>query len=152
MKLFITILIGFILPWIIGAVLYFKDSRVIAVISPISCAIAFILNTLGIILGYFSPQVDNINQYLISCITNIGLFSIEPCILIFAIRHTRIKPLYLIILATVFASIIDLILLSAALLVYQKGWNIIWSIIGFFISFYIIYLYYLLLKKHNIFQ
>jgi hypothetical protein len=149
MKLFITILLGFIIPCIIGILIYLNDKKVVVFIAPMSCAVAFILNTLGIALGYFNPTIYNINPYLITGITNIGLFSIEPCIAIFALRHTKIKPIYLITLITVFATIIDLILLSTNLLVYKKGWNIMWSMFWFFFSFYIIYLYYLLLKKLN---
>jgi hypothetical protein len=152
MKLFITILFGFIIPWIIGIIINFKDNKVITCIAPFSCAIAFILNDLGITLGYFHPSVYNYNPYLLSQITNIGLFTIESCILIFVKRNTRIKTMYLLVLTTIFASIIDLILFSTNMLIFGKGWNIMWSVILYFITFYIIYLYYLLLKKLNIFQ
>lgn len=152
MKLLITLIIGFLIPFTIGIFIYLKDFRVIMLIAPIACAVAFILNTLGIVLGYFSPTVDNINPYLITGITNVGLFSLEPCILIFAVRHSKIKPIYLLLLITIFSLLIDLALLSTNFLIYENGWNIIYSFIMFLISFLIVYLYYLLLKKLNIFE
>ena len=152
MKLFITVLFGFIIPWVIGTIIYFKDNRVIILIAPFSCALAFIFNDLGIALGYFHPSVYNFNPYLLTEIMNIGLFTIEPCVLIFAKRHTRMKTIYLLVLITIFASSIDLILFLTSMLIFEKGWSVIWSVIWFFITFNIVYLYYLLLKKLNIFQ
>jgi hypothetical protein len=151
-KLISTIVFGFIIPWIVGFMIYVKDKRVIAVISPFACMLAFVLNTIGIHFGFFYPKVGDINPYIITAITNMGLFTIEPCLLIFAVIYTRLKPLYLIGGMTLLSQLIDQALISQGFLEYAKGWSFFSSVIAYIISFYTVYLYYLLLKKINLFH
>ena len=150
-KLYIVILFSFILPWFIGIFLYFKDKQIIVTIAPFACMLGFILNTIGIDLGYFyPPQLGNIKPHTIAILPNIGLLAIISCAFIFAVCHTKIKPFILNLLFTVIATPIDMILIYYKFLEYNKGWNILLTSLAYIISFYIIYFYYLWIKKLRI--
>lgn len=152
-KLYIIIIFCLIVPWFIGAFLYFKDKQLIVIIAPLACSLSFILNTIGIDLGYFyPPQLGNIKPHTIAIFPNIGLITIQSCIFIFMIRHTKIKVVIINLLITIIATLIDMIFLYTNILVYRKGWTIPASIVMYFLSFYIIYFYYLWIKKLQIMQ
>jgi hypothetical protein len=147
-KLYIIIVFCFIIPWFIGIFLYFKDKQLIVTIAPFACAIGFILNTIGIDLGCFYPlQIGNIKPHTLAIFPNVGLLTIESCIFIFMVHHSRIKLLILNLVLTTIASVIDSIFLYTNILVYKKGWNIPFTLLTYFLTFYIIYFYYLRIKK-----
>lgn len=47
-KIFVNIIIGFIIPWIFGIWLYKRNPKVVLLIAPIGIAIAFLINEWGI--------------------------------------------------------------------------------------------------------
>lgn len=151
MKLYNIIFFSFIFPWFIGIFLYFKDKQIILTIAPFSCTVGFILNTIGIDLGYFYPLTSG-NTYLhtVTIFPNIGLLSVETCFFIYAIRHTRINLTILNLLVSAISTLIDMIFIFAKLLEYNKGWNIPLSFLVYFVTFIVIYFYYLWIKKADI--
>lgn len=151
MKIYILIFLTLIIPWIIGINIYHKDKKIILVIAPFSSMLSFVLNTPGIEYGLFYPQqVTNIRMLTLSILPSIGSFCILPCMFIFCIRHSKLKPIILNIIFIIVGSMSDLMFIAAGFLKYSDQWNIYFSAIGFFISYNIIYLYYLLLKKLTI--
>jgi hypothetical protein len=69
------------------------------------------------------------------------------CLFVFTIRYTKISPLYSSFIFTIIGCAVDLVFIGAGFLNYSKGWNIPFSFLAFLVSFSIIYLYYLALKK-----
>jgi hypothetical protein len=150
-KLYSIIILCFILPWIIGIFLYFKDKGMMVTIAPFSCSIGFILNTIGIDLGYFYPmQIGNMKPHTIAIFANIGLLTVEACIFIYLIAHTKIRVVILNLILSVIASLLDMIFIYANILVYTKGWNLQFSLLTYFLTFFVIYLYYLWIKNLQI--
>lgn len=152
MEIYIVIMMSFIVPWIIGYNIYKKDKGIILLIAPFSATLSFVLNTPGLDYGYFYPtSINNIKIHTLSIIANAGIFCIIGCLFIFTIRHwnTKLKPksLFVNIFYTVIGILIDLGLISAGFLNYGNNWGAIHSIAAFIFAFYIIYFYYLSLRK-----
>ncbi|HEY5584530.1 MAG TPA: CBO0543 family protein [Ruminiclostridium sp.] len=148
MRLFIIIFSCFILPWTVGIIFFFKDKKIFTTIAPFAAILAFILNTIGIDLGLFYPlPVEYLKANTVSIFADIGILSVLSCMFIYLVAHTKIKPIILNIVITVIATSIDWIFIATKFLEYDKGWNYLFSILMYFISFGIINLYYLWLKK-----
>lgn len=152
MKLFIVILLGFIVPWIIGIYLYTKDKKTVAVIAPFSSMLAFVLNEFGIQFGLFQPLPVYELKSFSALFVNAGMFAIEPCIYIYFLRQTKFRPVILNIIISIFATFIEYLLVSAGYIMYSEYWNIIYTYLSFFAAFMIVYLYYLLLVKIKVFH
>lgn len=151
MRLFVIISLSFILPWILGIVLYFKDKRMVVTIVPFACMLGYVLNTVGIDCGFFyALPISGIKPHTIAIFPNTGLLPIESCLFIYAVRHTKFKLALLEIVISAISSLADVISIAARFLVYNKGWTIPWTMLMYLISFYVIYLYYLWLKKLSI--
>lgn len=144
MRLFILFVTTFLLPWAIGVVFFLKDIKVFVTIAPIAAVLAYILNTIGIDLGLFYPlPVEFLKAHTVSILPNIGWYSVDSCMFIYLVVHTKMKPIILNIIITGIGTLTDFIFISTNFLAYGKGWNYIISMLMFFISFNIIYLYYL---------
>lgn len=151
MKLYIVIFFSFILPWFIGILLYSMDKQIIVTIAPFACTLGFILNTIGMDLGYFYPlQIGKIKPHTVAIFPNTGLLAIESCLLIFMIHHTKYKTIILNLLMTIVSTLIDMIFIYFNFLEYKKGWNIPLTSLAYIIAFYVIYFYYLWMKKMEI--
>ena len=148
MKLYIIIFSSFVLPWAVGIVFFLKDKKIFVTIAPFSIMLAYIFNTIGIDLGLFYPMpVKYLEAHTLAIFPNVGLLTVLSCIFIYLVAHIKIKPIILNIIITVIATSIDSIFIAAGFLEYNRGWNYLHSIVMYFISFSIIYLYYLWLKK-----
>ena len=151
MRLFAVILLSFILPWTLGIILYVKDKRMVVTIVPLACMLGYVLNTVGIDYGFFYPlPMDGIKPHTVAIFPNTGLLPIESCLFIYAVRHTKLKLVLLDIGISAISGLIDVIFIAVRFLAYNKGWNIPWTMLIYLISFYVIYLYYLWLKKLSI--
>lgn len=150
MKIFILVASSFVIPWIIGILIYLRDHKTILTIAPFSSMLSFILNIPGVDYGLFYPaQILNIKPQTLSILANFGSLCILPCMFIYSVRHLRIKPVYLVVIYSAIGTVFDLLLIALRILIYDNGWNIFFSFITFLISLYIVYLYYLWLKKLN---
>ncbi len=148
MKLFLSIILGFIAPWILGVYLYRRARLIIAIIVPFASALGFSLNTIGMDLGYFYPTVTTHTfMHSITILANLGLLAIESCLFIFLIERIRISTFLLNILVSLVSSLIDVLFIVLKLLAYNPPWNIYWTFIFYFICFYIINFYYLWVMK-----
>jgi hypothetical protein len=151
MSIYIVIFLSFVLPWVVGVNIYHYDKKIILFLAPFSSMLSFLFNTPGIEYGLFYPTLDSSIKILtLSIIPNIGAFCILPCLYIYCIRHSKIKPAFLSIIFAAVGCIADLVYISAGYLKYDNGWNILLSCLCFFITLNIVYLYYLALKKYSV--
>jgi hypothetical protein len=151
LRLLIVILSTFLLPWAVGLIFFFKDKKIFVTIAPFAAVLAYVLNTIGIDLGLFYPlPVEYLKTHTVTIFPNIGWYPVKSCMFIYLVVHTKIKPIVLNIIITGIGTLTDLIFISTKFLGYGKEWNYMISILMFLISFSIIYLYYLWLKKLDI--
>ncbi len=148
MKLFVAIILSFVIPWIIGIYYFNKKKDIIVLTAPFSCSLAFTLNTIGLDLGLFYPTISSKTFiHTVGIFGNIGIIPFESCIFLYLTEHTRIKKYILNIVLSFVSTITDLLFIRFKFLVYDNGWNLYWSFLMFFISFYIVNFYYIEVKK-----
>jgi len=148
MKLYILIFLSFILPWVIGINIYLKDKKIILIIAPFCAMLSFLLNTPGVDYHLFYPApISTIKAHTLAILPSIGLFCILSCLFVFSIRHSKIKPIYLNIIYSIIGCLADLMFITTGFLKYDNGWNMLFSLLGFLVSFNIIYIYYIVLRK-----
>lgn len=152
MRLLIIIIASFLLPWTVGIV-FIRDKKIVTIIAPFSSMVAYVLNTIGIDLGLFYPlPVEHLKTHTVSIFANIGILPVLSCLFIYFVTRTKIKPIVLNIAISIISTLIDSIFISAKYLEYAHGWDFLHSLLFYNISFCMIYLYYLWLKKINIFK
>ena len=151
MRSFIIIISSFLLPWAVGIIFFLKDKRIFAIIAPFSVMLAYTFNTIGIDLGFFYPlPVEYFKTHTLSIFPNLGLLPVISCIFIYLTAYTKFKPIILNIIISGIFTLIDMIFIWTKFLEYAKGWNYIYTILMYFITFNFVSLYYSWLKKLQI--
>ena len=147
----INIVLGFIIPWVFGVILYFKDKKTLLVIAPISSVLAYTVNEFCFHLNFWRLVPVNINDDLTSVSVNLGLYPIFGCYFIYYISRKHIKPYLIILIFTLATTIFEYIGVLFNLVTYGNGWNIGWTFLSYLIPYLLIYWYYLNLKHLKVF-
>lgn len=50
----LNIIVGFIIPWLTGIILYFKDKRLLLITAPFQSSMAFAINVIGYNKNYWN--------------------------------------------------------------------------------------------------
>lgn len=146
----INIVIGFIIPWIFGIVLYKKASQILLTIFPIGTLLAHIINAFAedYKVWEIAPEEFLAVDYLIF---DIGLYAVLPSYLIYFIcKYRKISVYTFIFIFTIATTVSEYFWLEFERLSYHRGWNIYLTFLSYLIPYTLVYLYYLLLKKNNI--
>lgn len=146
-----NICVGFIIPWISGIVFYFKDRKVLFIIAPFSSTIAFTLNSLGFFYRFWSIYPHTYGKF--STIPfDLGVYPILNVYLIHYINKTKTNPYLLIIIATIFTTLLEWGGVLTGKLIYSNGWNLSFTFISYLIPYLLNYWFYIQLKKMNVFN
>ena len=144
-----NILVGFMIPWIFGIYLYFKDRKTLITIAPIGAAIALLYNCLGFYFSFWT--VYNFSYGRMSAIPfDLGLYPILTSYLVYFIKRYKFKSYNMILLFTIFTTIAEFLLVLLDKVIYYNNWNIGWTFISYLIPYITCYLYYLILKKNDL--
>lgn len=142
-------LIYLIIPWVFGIILYRKDSRLFLSVFPLSALLAFIVNTSGVYLGFWSFYPFN-QSYLWSLLLNIGLYPILGTYYIYLAHHNKINLPILIISFSVISTLFKGIMLLMGRTIYSNGWNLYLTFITFIVTYLAGYVFYTVLEKKRI--
>jgi hypothetical protein len=148
----INIVIGFVIPLILGTILYKKNSRVIIFIAPISSVVSFIINEIGYSSEFweFTPIFKE-NETLSALPFDVGLFPFLACLMVYIIITKRIKPFYIICFFTMVTTLLEFVFFLIGKVIYQRGWNIFFTFLSYALAYFICY-YYFILIKIDVFQ
>lgn len=116
--MFFHIIIGFILPWILGIYLFNKHRRLFIIFYPIGTATSFLINKIG--FSYFW-KMDN-DLYSISY--DLGLYPIACCLFIYSIHLKKMSTLNTFLIFTLGTNFLELLIVLLSKLEYRNGWNI----------------------------
>lgn len=144
-----NIIVGFIIPWISGIVFYFKNRKILFIISPFSSAIAFIVNLAGPFCGFWSIYPYRYGVFS-SIPFDLGLYPILSVYLIYYINKTKINPYLLIIIATIFTTLLELFGILTGRVIFSNGWNLSFTFISYLIPYLLNYWFYIQLKKMKV--
>lgn len=146
MVLLLNIIIGFIIPWIFGIILFFINKKVLFNIYPIASMLAYTVTSLEIDIHLWI--LEPTKYYLLPAIPFcLGLFPISTCYLIHFIDRTKIRPYKLIILFTIMTTIAEGLGVFIGKIHYKNGWNIIFTFLSYLIPYIISCIYYSKGKK-----
>ncbi|MFC7393515.1 CBO0543 family protein [Scopulibacillus cellulosilyticus] len=145
-----SFLIGFVLPWIFGIWLYLKNPKVILTIAPFMSVVAFTVNQWGYYFEFWD-LVPILKDETASAIPlNLGIYPVLSSLMIHLIQTKKSNPYLWIFILTIFTTFLELICLILGKVVYHNGWNIFWTFVSYLIPYWLTYLYYKLLKHHDI--
>jgi uncharacterized membrane protein len=146
-----NIIVGFIVPWISGVVFYFTDRKVLFVIAPFQSALAFIVNSIGGFYGFWSIYPHEYGKF--STIPyDLGAYPILSVYLIHYINKTKINPYLLIIIATIFTTLLEWFGILTGRIIYSNGWNMTFTFISYLIPYLLNYWFYIQLKEIKVFN
>jgi hypothetical protein len=146
----LNIILGFIIPWVFGVILYFKDKKTLLTIAPLASMLAYTVDEC-LHLEFWRLAPLNINDDYTSLSVELGLFSILGCYLIYYISRKHINPYLIILIFTIVTTIFEYLGVLSNLVVYSDGWNIGWTFFSYLIPYLLIYWYYLKLKDIKVF-
>lgn len=144
----VNIIIGFLIPLILGIILFKKNSRVIIFFVPIGSMVSFFINEIGYSseLWEFLPMFEE-NETLSALPFDVGLFPFLTCLMVYIIITKTIKPFYIISFFTMVTTLLEFVFFLFGKVIYQRGWNIFFTFLSYAVAYFICYLYFLLIKK-----
>lgn len=147
----LNIILGFIIPWIFGVILYFKDRKTVLIIAPFSSIIAYIVNEFGFHLNFWRVVPVNINGDHTSISVNLGLYSVLGCYLIHYILKEHMNSYSIILIFAIATTMLEYLGVLFNLVIYGNGWNIGWTFLSYLIPYLLLYFYYLKLRAIKVF-
>ncbi|AGY75177.1 CBO0543 family protein [Clostridium autoethanogenum] len=147
----LNIVLGFIILWIFGVILYFKDKKTVLIIAPFSSILGYTVNEFCFHLNFWRLVPININDDLTSVSVNLGLYPILGSYLIYYISKKHINSYSITLIFTIVTTILEYLAVLFNLVSYGNGWNIGWTFLSYLIPYLLVYWYYLKLKKIKIF-
>ncbi|NOU63609.1 hypothetical protein GC096_06170 [Paenibacillus sp. LMG 31461] len=150
-RIFINILIGFVIPWLFG-VAWFKKAPTIAIlIFPVSAIISSLINAIGYHVQFwdFTPKIED-DETISALPFDIGLYPLASCIGIYWIDFKKKHPLVVLILISITLTCLEYITYLTGKVEYGHGWTIGWTFVSYFIAVTAVFGFYSLAKKHGI--
>lgn len=147
----LNIILGFIIPWVFGVILYFKDKKIVLIIAPFSSILAYTVNEVCFHLNFWRLVPVNFNDDLTYVSVNLGLYPILGCYLIYYISKKYINSYLIILIFTIVTTIFEYLGVLFNLVFYGNGWNIGWTFLSYLIPYLLIHWYYINLKVIKIF-
>lgn len=142
----LNIVLGFVIPWIFGVILYFKDNKTVLIIAPLSSILGYTVNEFCFHLNFWRLVPVNINDDFTSISVNLGLYPILGCYLIYYISKKQTNSYLIILIFTMLTTILEYFGVLFDLVTYGNGWNLGWTFISYLIPYLLIYFYYIKLK------
>lgn len=146
-----NITVGFIIPWIFGIYLFSKYLDIFLIIYPFASVVAFIFNTLGMSLGFWTI-VPQRYEHIIALGSNIGLFPILGAYFIIVIHKKKYNLYAILIIFTLITTIIEFIIILLKYASYSQGWNIFHTFLSYLVAYIIGYFFYRFIINKNILQ
>lgn len=120
--MFINIVIGFVLPWIICFFIFKRDLPFVLHVSTIGALIAFLINELGYFMNwwYVTPKAYGVLSFIPY---NIGVFAVLAVFTVHMVNHWG-RSWIVIPGMTLVKTILESILVCTGKVVYDNGWNL----------------------------
>ncbi|WP_405115501.1 CBO0543 family protein [Paenibacillus sp. FSL K6-1217] len=129
----VNVIIGWVLPWLVGSFFIRKDKFVFLHIGPFASVIAFIFDEIGHHMRWWSitPAGAGILAFIPY---NLGVFPVISCLLLYTVRRSSVNPWLLIPLFSTGKTMFELSLVLAGKVTYDRGWNIGWTYVSYVLA------------------
>lgn len=145
-----NIVIALIIPWVLILILYFKDRKVLLTIAPFQSSIAYTINAFGFYFGFWDLYPFG-HREIVHVPFDIGIYPMLSAWMVHYIKCKKMSPLIWIFIFTILTTVIESAGVIMGRIVYRKGWNIGWTFISYLIPYILNYVYYVQLKKSEVF-
>ncbi|MBD2871789.1 hypothetical protein [Paenibacillus arenilitoris] len=142
---------GLIVPWLFGIYMARKVPKILLLIFPVGIVISHTINDWGIHERYwiFAPVKEN-NESVAALPLDLGLYAILAASLIWAIHARKRGSLLIILLFSLGTTLLECFGLLIGRVWYDNGWNVGWTYLSYVFAYYLVYFYYLLLKRQRL--
>lgn len=144
-----NIIIGFLIPWILGVYIYIKEERLFLIIYPFGCAVSYTINMIGFYFGFWSIKPYEYGVF-VSLPLNLGLYPIVGTYFVFLLHKEIIKPYYFILIFSSLTTVFELLMLILGRGIYGNGWNLFWTFISYLMAYILAYWFYDLTRSKHI--
>lgn len=148
-----NILVGFVVPWVFGLLLWKKFPVVVYLICPFSATVSALFNDIGYHLSFwdFTPKIEN-DETLSALPLDLGLYPIMACFMIDWIVRKKRQAWVKVTAIGAFNTALESIALHYGKVEYGNGWNIGWTFVSYMLALLLVYLYYRLLEQYGFFD
>ncbi|MGE7650749.1 CBO0543 family protein [Peribacillus frigoritolerans] len=136
------IIVGFILPWVLGLYLFRNQTRLFIIFYPIGSTVSFLINEIGFTYFWEMGNVFAPIWY------DLGLYPIACCLFICSIHFKKMSTLPTFLVFTLGTNFLELLIVLLGKLEYRNGWNIYWSAVSYLLAYLIVYGYYQLVRAY----
>ena len=140
----INILLGFLLPWILGIYIYKRDKRILIAFFPVGSLLAFIINEFGFYFEFWNITPILKVKTMSALPMNLGIFPVLACYLVYLInsKYKQWNSFLLVILFSGFTTGLEFTGVITSKVVYMNHWNIGWTFVSYFVFYILIVWYY----------
>lgn len=147
-SMLLNIVIGFLVPWVFGSLLYRKSPKIVILITPICIATAFTVNEWGFnYFWIFEPVYSN--PSLATYPLNLGLYPVLGCFFVYFYLLKQHYAWGFIFVFSLFTTSIEALVLALGRVHYNHGWNLIGTFMICLIGFSVIYGYTRVLMRYG---
>ena len=141
------LIISFFLPLILGLILVKLDSKLVILIAPYICVVAYIINEIGFGANfwYLKPLLGSQNLTVLP--VNLVFYPSLGTFFIYLVEHSKINRIFLLLIFVILTSFFEKLLILVGWLSYCNSWNVFSTSITYLISYGFGYLFYKWLKK-----
>lgn len=149
--MFLNIIIGFILPWLLAYPLACKYAKLFLVMSPITAIIALLINTIGFYFDFwhFKPVLER-NETISAIPLDLGLYAVLGSLMVYFLtkRLFGIPSILVFLLFVSFTTLLEYLALMLERVTYTNGWHIGWTFISYSTAFFLVVLAWRFVKSH----
>lgn len=144
-----NIVFGFVIPWFIGLFWIRKAAAVFLLICPIATVVSLLINLFGFYTAFwcFTPILPR-NETISAIPLDLGIYPVTASLMIYWIRRTKIKPIWLVISVSLVITFLEFIGVLFGKVIYGNGWNVGWTLISYCSAYGFVYFYYTLLARN----
>ena len=144
----LNITLGFIIPWIFGVRLYFKEKKAILIVVPFMSMCAYFLSEILFHLKLFALAPLQITDDYTTMSLNVGLYPLLAAYLIYFINLNKLPRYMLFIIFAFVPTMAEYLGLVFKIVTYDNGWNLGWTFLSYIIYYLIGYWYYNKVEKY----
>ncbi|MFL0194559.1 hypothetical protein ACJDU8_03065 [Clostridium sp. WILCCON 0269] len=144
-----NIIIGFLIPWILGVYMYIREKILFIVIYPFGCAVSYTINIIGFYFKFWSIVPYKYGVFA-SLPLNLGLYPIAGTYFVFLLYRGVVKAYYLILVFSLVTTEFEYLMLIFKRGVYGFGWNLFWTFISYSLAYILAYYFYRLVRIEQI--
>jgi hypothetical protein len=149
--MWINIIFGFIIPWLVALYLVRKSPKTLLLIYPISGLLSMAINSLGFQMRFwdFTPLIPN-DESVSALPLDLGLYPIIACFMIRTIMLHRNKTALILFLFVLFTTLLEYMGLLIGKVSYGNGWNIGFTFLSYLLALGCVYIYFRILERFRL--